>query len=221
MPALRSLLVPLVLTLALACSGESADKAKDKAKQLADEAKDQSRELADDAKDKSKQLVDEAKDKGKQLWAERPKTGELSDRAKGIVAKGAAESAGGVEALLGRGTQVAPVALEVGKSLYGAMDRDTSVEPIVQDLDDAGAQAELDERIADMPRVETIDGVDVGFKDVTSYDSGGRETESAYLILWRADKRLIGLIYRSRKRVNLDQLVADAPRLLGLVKGVM
>lgn len=218
--ALRSLLSISLLVLALlpACSGDAADQAVDK-------AKDKAREVGEQAKDKGKELAgdlgDKAKDKAGELWAERPQTGELSDAAKNIFAKGAEASDGGVEAMLAKGVQLAPVAVDVAKTLHGAIDSNVDIEPIVQKLDDEQAQGELDARIKDMPRVETIDGLDVGFKDVTQWDSGGRETESAYLILWRRENRLLGLVYRSHKRVNVDQLVAEAPRLIGLVSGAL
>ncbi len=212
-------------SLALFACEEAADAAKDKARAVGDQAAEKSKalagELGDAAKHKADELGDAAKHKAGELWAEAPGTGELSDAAKGIFASGAEASGGGVEALLARGEQLAPAALGVGKTLRGFVDNDTSIEPIVQKLDDPAAQAELDARIKDMPRVETIDGVDVGFKDVTQWDSAGRETESAYLILWRREDRLLGLVYRSRKRIHIDKLVAEAPRLLGLVTGAL
>jgi hypothetical protein len=216
-----SRLIPALLGLVLlpACGdpAELGDK-------LGDRAKDKAREVGEQAADKGKELAgelgDAAKGKAGELGGKgRDKMGELSDAAKGIVSKGAAE--GGVEALLAKGQQLAPVAMEIGKTLHGAFDSDVNIEPIVQRLDDENAQTELDARIKDMPRVETIDGVDVGFKDVTQWDSAGRETDSAYLILWRRDNRLLGLVYRSHKRIHLDKLVADAPRLVGLVSGAL
>jgi hypothetical protein len=226
----RSLLTTILLTMPLlACEPEAA---KDKAKEVSEAAKEKAKEVGEQAKeagakakDRAGELADEAVDKGKELvaegkekWAER--RGELSDAGKGILAKGAASSGDSVEALLHNGHQVAPVALEVAKTLHGAVRSDVDVEPIIQNLDDENAQQELDRRIADMPRVETIDGVDVGFKEVTQWDTAGRETQSAYLILWRRDKRLYGLIYRSNNRIDIDKLVAEAPRLIKLVQGV-
>jgi hypothetical protein len=212
---LRPLLLIILSVSALACSEDAAEKAVEKAVDKAvDKAKDKGKELAGD-------LGDKAKDKAGQLWAERPTTGELSDSAKNIFSKGAESSDGSVEALLAKGVQLAPVALDVAKTLHSAIDSDVDIEPIVQKLDDEQGQAELDARIKDMPRVETIDGVDVGFKDVSQWDSGGHESQSAYLILWRREDRLLGLVYRSRKRVHVDQLVEEAPRLIGLVSGAL
>lgn len=229
------LIASLTLLPLLACEPEAAkDKAKEvgeQAKEMGAQAKDKAKEVSEQAKeagakakDRAGELADQAVDKGKGLveegkeqWAER--RGELSEDAKGILAKGAASSGDGVEGLLQKGKQVAPVALDVAKTLHGAVDSDIDIEPIVQDLDDANAQAELDRRIADMPRVETIEGVDVGFKEVTQWDTSGRGTESAYLILWRREARLYGLVYRSNKRINIDKLVEEAPRLIRLVHG--
>jgi hypothetical protein len=227
----------LALVLALACSEDAAkqtaeqaanraaDKAREVGEQAAGQAKHKAGELGDQAKHKAGELAselgDQAKHKAGELWAERPPAGELSERAKGMLAKGASASSGGVEALLAKGVQIAPTAFEIAKILGDAVEGDVAIEPIVQKLDNEAAQAELDARIKDMPRVETIHGLDVGFKDVTQWDPSGRETQSAYLILWRSDSRLLGLVYRSRKRVKLDSLVADAPRLISLVSGVL
>jgi hypothetical protein len=52
---------------------------------------------------------------------------------------------------------------------------------------------------------------------MTQYDTGGRTTESAYLVLWRRDDHLLGFVYRSRKRVDIDTLVRETPRLVGLI----
>lgn len=223
--ALRSSIFISLCVLALlpACSEDAAEQAVDNAK---DKAKDKARELGEQASDKGKELAgdlgDKAKTKAGELWAERPQTtGELSDAAKGIFDKGAAASDGGVEALLAKGVQVAPVAFDIAKTLHSAIDSDVQIEPIVQKVDGEQSLVELDTRIKDMPRVETIDGLDVGFKDVSQWDTRGHESQSAYLILWRRDDRLLGLVYRSSKRINVDKLVAEAPRLLGLVSGAL
>lgn len=214
-----------LLTLAVLAGACSREQAEDKAKELADKAKDESKELADKAGDKAKELGDQAGDKVKReagkLWAERPDNGELSAGAKDLLSAGAEASGQGAEALIGKGEQLAPVAVDVAKTLATAVDSEHLVEPIIQDLDDEKAQAELDARIQDMPRVETIDGLDVGFKDMTQYDTGGRSTESAYLVLWRRDDKLVGLIYRSKQRIEVDTLIEETPRLIGLVQGAL
>ena len=237
MTARRPLLIAILTTFPLlACEPEAAkdkakevgEAAKEKAKIAAEEAKElgeQAKEAGAAAKERAGELAHEAVDKSKEAIAEgkamwETRKGELSDNAKGILEKGAAAKADGVEAMLHDGQQVAPVALEVAKTLHGAVDSDVDIEPIIQNLEDADAQKELDKRIADMPRVETIEGVDVGFKDVTQWDTTGRAQESAYLILWRREKRLYGLVYRSTNSINIDKLIEQAPRLIKLVQGV-
>ncbi|KIG17508.1 hypothetical protein DB30_03209 [Enhygromyxa salina] len=203
-----------------ACDKDQAqDQAKDKAREVGEQALDKAHEVGVQAKDKAGELADDALDKGKQMWTER--NGQLSDAATGILAKGAQVKGDGVEALLQKGQQLAPVAMDVAKTLHASVDSDVDIEPIIQKLDDEDAQRQLDQRIGDMPRVETINGVDVGFRDVSAWDSGGRESESAYLILWRANTHLIGLVYRSRQRIHIDKMVAEAPRLVGLAQGAL
>lgn len=201
--------------------GQAKDKARELGEQAADKSKQLAGELGDKAKDKAGELGDKAKDKAGQLWAERPQTGELSDAAKQIFNKGAAASDGGIEAWLAKGKQLAPVAVDIAKTLHSAIDSEVDIEPIVQKLDNEQSAAELDARIQDMPRIATINGLDVGFKDVSQWDARGHESQSSYLILWRRDDQLLGLIYRSRKRVHIDQLITEAPRLLSLVSGAL
>jgi hypothetical protein len=232
--ALALVLLGLPSTLASCSTEELEDKAKqagDKAKQAGAEALEKAEELGEQAGEKSKALAEQAGEKSKALagkakdgvegwWSgEAPSSGELSDRAKTMLDAALPEN--GVEAALARGTQLAPVALEIGKAVHEAIDSDTKIEPIIQKVDDQDAQAELDAKISGMPRVETIEGVSVGFKDMTQYDSGGRTSESAYLVLWRKDDRLLGFVYHSRQRISIDTLIADAPRLIKLVQGAL
>lgn len=187
----------------------------------ADEVEDKAREVGDKAKSAGEELADRAGERAKSWWADEvPTTGELSEKATALVHEGAADS-GGVEAILARGVQLAPVALDVAKTLHSAIDSETLIEPVVQSVDDEAKQSALDGKIKDMPRVETIDGLSVGFKDMRQYDTGGRTTESAYLVLWRRDDRLLGFVYRSRKRIDIDTLIGETPRLIGLIQGAL
>ena len=209
-----------------ACTQEEAkETAKETAEQLEAAAKDKGKELADKGKDKGKELAakaaDRAADKAKSWWDDEvPSSGELSTSAMGMIKDGA-EAGGGVEGMLVKGEQLAPVAVEVAKSLRGAVDTDLVVEPILQKVDDEQAQAELDAKIQGMPTVETIDGVTVGFKDMTETSTAGKKTEHSYLVLWRKGDRLLGFVYRSKKEIDAQKLIADAPRLIGLVQGAM
>ena len=86
------------------------------------------------------------------------------------------------------------------------------------------AAAERQRRLADldgMPRVELIDGLSVGFKQLSSVDLGRTSSESAYLVMWRQHDRLIGFVFRSRRDVALADLVREAPRLVALVRSVL
>jgi len=160
-------------------------------------------------------------------WAgELVRGGQLSAAARDWLRRGAAASRGGIEALLQRGEQAVPVALEIGQALASAVDRDTMFEPIYQEVSGASPElavrrAEADAVIQGMPRVEVIDGLQVGFKDLSTLDMGRQVSEQAYLVVWRQDDHLIGFIYRSRRSVALAQLVALAPRLIGLVRSAL
>lgn len=160
-------------------------------------------------------------------WAgELVRSGQLSDVSRDWLRRGAEASRVGIEALLQRGEQAAPVALEIGHALVGAIDSDTRIEPIYQEVSGASPElaarrAEADGLISTMPRVEVIDGLQVGFKDLSSLDLGRQISEQAYLVVWRQDDRLIGFIYRSRRSIDLVTLVGLAPRLVGLVRSAL
>lgn len=160
-------------------------------------------------------------------WAgELVRSGQLSEAARGWLQRGAAASRVGIEALLQRGEQAVPVALEIGHALAGAIDADTRIEPIYQEVSGASPElaarrAEADGLISTMPRVEVIDGLQVGFKELSSLDLKRQTSEQAYLVVWRQDDRLIGFIYRSRRSIDLLTLVGLAPRLVGLVRSVL
>lgn len=160
-------------------------------------------------------------------WAgELVRSGHLSETARGWLQRGAAASRESIEALLQRGEQAVPVALEIGQALAGAIDANTRIEPIYQEVGGASPElaarrAEADGLIATMPRVEVIDGLQVGFKDLSSLDTRRQTSEQAYLVVWRQDDRLIGFIYRSRRSLDLVTLVGLAPRLIGLVRSVL
>jgi len=160
-------------------------------------------------------------------WAgELYRSGQLSDTARAWIKSGAAASQSGIEAVLQRGEQAVPVATEIGKTLASAIDSDTMIEPIYQEVSGASpelalARAEADAAISGMTRVEVIDGLQVGFKDLATLDLGHKVNESAYLVVWRQGDRLVGFVYRSRRDIDLAQLVSAAPRLVGLVRSVL
>jgi len=160
-------------------------------------------------------------------WAgELYRSGQLTDTARAWLKQGAAASQAGIEAVLQRGEQAVPVATEIGKALASAVDSDTMIEPIYQKVSGASPElalgrAEADAAISGMTRIEIIDGLQVGFKELSSLDLGHRVSESAYLVVWRQGDRLVGFVYRSRRDVAIGQLVSAAPRLIGLVRSVL
>lgn len=198
----------LSVASALACGGDETigqrvDRHIDEAKQAGEQALYKTGDA----------ITDNAKKAGDWV-AEKHASGELTDSALSAL-----KSVGdGVSEVVSRGKQLAPVAVEIGKVLYAAVDKDVDIEPIYQAIDDEAAMRELDESIHDMPRVETIDGVEVGFKDVSSTDAGTKSSESAYLVVWRQGENLVGFVYRSKTDVNLEQLIAEAPRLVALAQ---
>ncbi len=179
--------------------GQKVDRLTDEAKQAGREALD---ETAKTVSDKAGEAAD---------WvAQKHASGELSD-----AALGAMKTAGeGIASVASTGAQLAPVALELGQVLYEVVDKDIEIEPIYQAIDDADKAEALDEDIGDMPRVETIDGLEVGFKDVSSSDAGKRSSASAYLVLWRQGDHLVGFIYRSASEIDIERFMQEAPRLI-------
>lgn len=157
-------------------------------------------------------------------WAE--SLGELSESAKAWLRKGAEASTSGIEAVLQKGEQVVPVAVEIGRALGGVVDASTRFEPIYQEVPGgspelAERRAEADAAIQDMPHVEVIDGLSVGFKQLSRFDLERHASESAYLVMWRQHDRLVGFVVRSRRDVALAELVREAPRLVALVRSVL
>lgn len=159
-------------------------------------------------------------------WAAGLGLGELTESAKTWLRRGAEASASSIEAVLQKGEQVVPVALEITRALVAAIDTDTAIEPIYQEVAGGSTElalrrAEADAAIQGMARVEPIEGLQVGFKQLSSLDLGRHVSESAYLVVWRQDDRLVGFVFRSRRAVALDQLVHEAPRLVALVRSVL
>ncbi|HEY8377907.1 MAG TPA: hypothetical protein VIK91_15530 [Nannocystis sp.] len=159
-------------------------------------------------------------------WAEGLHFGELSETAKAWLRAGAEASSSGIEAVLQKGEQVAPVAIEIGRALAAATQASVTIEPIYQEVTGgvtelALRRAEVDAAIQGMTRVEVIDGLSVGFKQLASADLERDGAESAYLVMWRQHDRLVGFVFRSREGVALADLVREAPRLVALVRSVL
>jgi hypothetical protein len=171
-------------------------------------------ESKDNAQNKVKSAASAVKGETKSLAG---KASSLGGDVVAALTPGAQAVRGGIEDIVLRGTQVGEVAEEIGVTLTGAVDSNTVIRPIYQKLDDEAAMAETDKAIGDMPRTEVIDGLTVGFKDLTRIDTKQRVTDSGYLVVWRSDDRLIGFVYRSKSVIDLELLVRETPRLIRLV----
>ncbi len=112
----------------------------------------------------------------------------------------------------------ARAAIEIGKALNDAVERDTSIEPIYEPLDDQAAIDETDAAIKDMARVEVIDGLTIGMEDMARTDTQKHETRSGFLVLWRQGSHRVGFVYRTSRTIDLAQLANDAPRLISLAR---
>jgi hypothetical protein len=227
--ATAAMVAGLVMTVTSACEPGSEQRAREvgaevqrEAGVLAAKTRDGAGELVVAAGERTAEAAEAAG-----AWAgELVRSGQLSEAARGWLQRGAQASRGGIEALLQRGEQALPVALEIAQALRSAIDSDTRIEPIYQEVSGASPElaarrAEADSLIDTMPRVEVIDGLQVGFKDLSSLATDRQISEQAYLVVWRQDDRLIGFIYRSRRSVDLVQLVGLAPRLIGLVRSAL
>ncbi|MGH1342956.1 MAG: hypothetical protein ACRBN8_15445 [Nannocystales bacterium] len=216
----------------VAALGKKASDAADATKKLAGDASqagkkaiDTTKDAIDTTKDATNKVVatgKDAADKGKEwyasaaaAWAGIPGTGEFSETAKAWFAKATDEET--IEAVVREGTQIAPVAVEIGRTLHAAIDSDTAIEPIYQKVPPGGSE-QVDAAISDMPRTEVVDGLKIGFKQLDETTNSHQIKERGYLVTWRDGDHLYGFVYRSKRSIDIDKLVADTPRLLRLAK---
>jgi hypothetical protein len=210
--------IALCLSVGWFAACDDASKAKDAATKAAQTAADKTKEVVDDAGKRVDDLSKKATDAATKAWADLPGTGELSQSAMTWM-KDTAESTD-IRAIVAKGVQIAPVALEIGKTINAAVDGDTAIEPIYQSLDGRDP-AEVDKAIGSMPRVEVVDGVKVGFSQLSKVDAGTSIDERAYLMTWRRDDHIIGMVYRTKRTIDLDMLVKEAPRLIALTQAAI
>ncbi len=148
-----------------------------------------------------------------------PSSGELSASARAWLRETAGDEATeSAEAWVLRGKQMTDAAREVGSTLNAAVDRDWACEPVIQHVDDASARRQLDEVIDDMPRVEVIDGLAVGFKSIGGQTATGTERDRGLLVLWRRDDHLYGFVLRARRKIDVETLVRQMPRLIRIME---
>lgn len=205
---------------------DALDKGQDRAEEELTQAKDAASERAkDELNEVREKATNSAKDKAQQ-WKDDlvPDKGEIGEFALGLLGKGTDPET--IEAVVAKGKQIAPVAMDIGSTLAKGYDKKVRFVPVYQTIDEdaeEGAQspAEVDELIGDMPRTETIDGLEVGFKQLKSTDVAERKDVSSYLVLWRKDDKLVGFIYHSQTTIDVEHLIEQAPRLISLVEGVL
>jgi hypothetical protein len=198
---------------------DASERAQREAGVVAEQTQKKAAELASAAGDRTVEAARAARDWAGGLVA----SGQLSETVEGWLRRGAAASGSGIEAVLRRGEQAVSVAREIGKALVSAVDVDTMIEPIYQEVvgdspELAVRRSEADEAIRGMSRVEVIEGLQVGFKELSSVDLGHHLSERAYLVVWRQDDRLIGFVYRSRRDIAMAELVDAAPKIVALVR---
>lgn len=231
--AMRTPVLALMLSLA-ACDDTTAkvENAAKTARQSAEDAAkkttaaiDDASKKVDDAKksaaDASKQagdLIDSAKNATSKAWAGLTDTGELSKSALAWLSSNTEDA--DIQKVLAKGAQVAPVALEIAKTVNAAVDSETAIEPIYQSLDGRDP-AEVDKAISSMARVEVIDGLKVGFDQLSRTDTSVKVDETAYLVTWRREDHLIGFVYRTKRTIDIDMLVKEAPRLIAMTKAAI
>ena len=200
-------------TKATKSSVEQAKSKIDDAGQKASKSLDDAKNLANKTTDEVKRFAEATTLAAKKAWAGITDTGELSSDAAAWMKERATVDGAKVEKVIAKGVQVAPVALEIALVVNAAVDDDTAIEPIYQKIEGGQTEAEVDAAIATMARVEVIDGVKVGYSDFSTLDASKKVDEQAYLITWRRADRLIGLVYRSKRTIDLDMLVKETPRL--------
>jgi hypothetical protein len=125
---------------------------------------------------------------------------------------------GSIERRLAEGAGSAQMVAKIAAATAQAVDSETTILPVYRRID--APKEDIDQAIGDMPRTEVIDGVTVGFKQLSSLDTEKHVTEKGYLVLWRKDDHLVGFVYRSKKEIDLGTVVKQAPAIIQLVRGV-
>ena len=215
---------PLVLLLI----GCDAEQTVESTKRAAEDVTDASRRAADATVEGTRQTIDgtrramdsvtEQANRATALYERLTDTGELSKSASTWIESRAKEQGGTMEQIIVKGTQVAPVALDVGRVLNRAIETDTAIEPIYQRISDGPS---VDQAIGDMPRVEVIEGLTVGIRQLDTLDTEQAVKERAYLVTWRQDDHLVGFVYRSTRTIDIDRLVNELPPLVRATRTVL
>jgi hypothetical protein len=196
-----------------------AEEARARAREGAEEVRDQAREHAREIRERAGSLRDRAaalEDRAKSLTGE---AAALRDRAKDLgrdaidtIRPYAKTGAGGIENLIVAGKTNAVEAAKLAASVAPAIADGVGFLPIYIDLGGENEQQAMDRAIGNMPRVEVIDGLTVGFRAFT---------KRQFLVVWRQGARLIGFVYTSLLDVAIGHVVEQAPRLISLAGKVL
>jgi len=212
--ARRLLAAAVGLALALPSGCDTADQAHQSARDVSQHAVDASQQAVDASK-KAVGDASHATRQSAQTLLDLTPDGSLSETAEQWLAQQAEQAKGtDIESIVHTGVQLAPVALEASRVLAKAVDSTTVVEPIFQRIDDDPAT--VDAAIGDMPRVEIIEGVTIGFQKMDQLDAHTSIEQRGYLVMWRHEEHLVGFVYRSTRTIDLETLIAETPRLVTL-----
>lgn len=208
-------IVTAAMLFFVACDKQDLDEAKESASHAKENAAAAS-EAAQEGLEKIKEGAEPLVDNAKSLIAEPagPDARQISAGTGTYLKARAAAAKGGIEEAIVSGPPLLVVAVDAAKVLNDAVDDETVYEPIYQQLDDEEAQERADQAIGDMPKTEVVDGLQVGFRDLHSTDTGKKLDERGVLVIWRRDDKLIGFVYRSKREIDFDKIVSEAPRLI-------
>ncbi len=202
----RWIAVGIALALAGGCSKKHDAKAE--AKTQAQSLKDHGSELAAVAEAEKQKAIDHLKEvgaEGEKYWDHREEHARAAIEAVRPYTDRAGKS---VSSIIVAGEQLVDRAGDIARKVGPKVGDGLGIQIIYEKVGDAGAQAALDRAIGAMPRVEVIDGLTVGFSP---------QSKRQYLIVWRQGDALIGLVYTSLVDRIIDEVVAQARRLVKLV----
>jgi hypothetical protein len=124
---------------------------------------------------------------------------------------------GSIESWVGKGAKALTVAGDLSSAIQDVVERETVVEPIIVDVPE-GEAPKVDAAIEEMPRVEVVDGVQVGFRAIDRLSTEAKSSERAYVVMWRKGDRLYGFFYRSKQTIHVDRVVEHAPKLMAAIE---
>jgi len=207
----RWIAVGIALALAGGCGKKDDAKAKahPEAEKQEKSLKQRGSELAAVVEAQKQEALDQLKGiaaDGEKYWNDR----EEHARAAVEAVRPYADRAGtSVSSMIVAGEQVVDKVGQIAREVAPKVGAGLGIQIIYEKIGDAGAQAALDRAIGKMPRVEVIDGLTVGFSP---------QSKRQYLVVWRQGDALVGFVYTSLLDRIIDEVVAQAPRLVKLVR---